>query len=168
MELLLGRSRKPLWQSGKLLGNLWNACKICSQRNLGGGWGTSGEVQGLSCKFSRDRRRYPVTMLRYHLGKQFCDNFIGNQEKRVLAKGVSAESKETENNQGCWSQQYMCHSQERRTFLQKPPASLKNPFSWLPIFGHLFISRAISPSFCTLIRAPFRCERRSCVTTKTR
>ena len=58
---------------------------------------------------------------------------VKNQEKGVLAKGVSAESsvtpKETKNAQGYWAQQYIWHSerrsQERRTILQKPPS--KNP-----------------------------------------
>ena len=53
-----------------------------------------------------------------------------DQEKGVSAKGVSAESsvtaKRAESTQGCWTQQYIwhseCHSQERRTFLQKPPS----------------------------------------------
>ena len=61
-----------------------------------------------------------------------------NREKGVLAKGVSAGSsvtpKETENTQRYWAQQYIGHwerhSQERRTFLQKPPS--KNPLFSVP------------------------------------
>ena len=59
---------------------------------------------------------------------------IRNQEKGVLAKGVSAEcnvtAKETKTTQGYWPQQYIWHSerhsQERRTFLQKPPSKIYN------------------------------------------
>ena len=51
-----------------------------------------------------------------------------NQEKGVLAKGVSVESsvtpKETKNIQGYWAQQYIWHSerhsQEKRTFCKNP------------------------------------------------
>ena len=69
--------------------------------------------------------------------------FLFFQEPRkrgVLAKGVSVESsitaKEMKATQGYWPQQYICHSerhsQERRTFLQKPPP--KTPLSWFLIF----------------------------------
>ena len=61
---------------------------------------------------------------------------VRNQEKGVLAKGVSAESsvapKETKNTQKYWAQQCIWHSerhsQERRTLLQTTPS--KTPFSW--------------------------------------
>ena len=64
---------------------------------------------------------------------------IRNQEKGVLAKGVSAESrvtpKETKNTRGYWAQQYISHSehhsQERPTSWHKP--LLKTPFSWFLI-----------------------------------
>ena len=57
-----------------------------------------------------------------------------NQEKGVLAKGVSVESGVTANDitntQGYWAQHYIWrserHSQERPAFLQKPPS--KKPF----------------------------------------
>ena len=68
--------------------------------------------------------------------------FLRNQEKGVLAKGVSAESsvtlKETKRSRGYWAQQHVWHSerhsQERRTFLQKPPS--KNPLFLVPDFHH--------------------------------
>ena len=48
--------------------------------------------------------------------------------------GVSAESsvapKKTKTTQGYWSQQSERHSQERRTFLQKPPS--KHPLFFVP------------------------------------
>ena len=58
---------------------------------------------------------------------------LRNEEKGGLAKGACAESsvtpKETKNTRGHWAQQYIWHSerhsQERHTFLQKPP--LKPP-----------------------------------------
>ena len=63
--------------------------------------------------------------------------FVRNQEKGLLAKGVSAESsvtsKETKNTRGYWAQQLIWHSerhgQERQIFLRKPPS--KTP----PFFG---------------------------------
>ena len=56
-------------------------------------------------------------------------NIVKNQEEGVLAKGVSAESsvvsKGTNNTQGYWAQQYICHlerhSQERRIFFANAP-----------------------------------------------
>ena len=81
----------------------------------------SGEVSGFSvlCRPS-------LTMCKMTL----------NQEKGVLAKGVSVESsvtpKETKNTRGHWAQQFIWHSerhsQERRIFWQKPPS--KNPLFW--------------------------------------
>ena len=64
-------------------------------------------------------------------------SFFRNQEKGVLAKGVSVESsvtaKEAKNSQGHWPQQYIWHSehhsQERRMFCKNPLP--KTPFSWL-------------------------------------
>ena len=55
---------------------------------------------------------------------------LRSQEKGVLAKGISAESsvtpKETKKTPKYWAQQCIWHSehhsQERRTFLQKPPS----------------------------------------------
>ena len=69
-----------------------------------------------------------------------------NQEKEVLAKGVSAESsvtpKEPKNIQGYWAQLYLWHSehhsQERRTLCKNP--FLKPPFSWLLRSGQLVMS----------------------------
>ena len=63
-----------------------------------------------------------------------------NQEKGVLAKGVSAESsvtpRRTKKYPAYWAQQYLYHSerhsQERRIFLQKPPS--KNLFFLVPDF----------------------------------
>ena len=59
-----------------------------------------------------------------------------NQEKGVLAGGISAKSNvapKTKDRQGYWARQHIWHSvrhsQERRTFLQKPPSN--KTFSWL-------------------------------------
>ena len=64
---------------------------------------------------------------------------LGNQEKGVLAKGVSAEPSVTSRKQkipgGNWAQQYIWHSerhrQERRICLRKNPPS-KNPLCLVP------------------------------------
>ena len=60
---------------------------------------------------------------------------VKNQEKGVVAKGVSEESSVTPKNKNTlkhWTQQDIWHSerhsQGKRTFLQKPPS--KNPLSW--------------------------------------
>ena len=61
-----------------------------------------------------------------------------NQEKGVLAKGVSVESsvtaKETKSTQGYWAQRYIWHSerhsQERPAYLEKTPS--KNPLFLVP------------------------------------
>ena len=70
------------------------------------------------------------------LGSRVMYDLLRNQEKGVLAKGVSKKStvtaKERKNTQGYWPQQHIWHShrhsQDRCTFCRKP--LLKTPFSW--------------------------------------
>ena len=86
---------------------------------------------------------------------------LRNQEKGVLAKGVSTESrvtpKDTNNTRGHWAQQYIWHSQrhgqERRASLQKPPSKKALPafFFCACFFPFLALS---TPSFVQAIFFP--------------
>ena len=94
-----------------------------------------------------------------HLKHQNAPKIFRNQEKGVLAKGVSVESsvtaKATESTQGCWPQQYIWHSerhsQERRTFCKNP--LLKPPLFLVPK-GSRLAEGCFFPQGCSQHFAP--------------